>query len=453
MQNQKTIAKWLAVILLLTLAIACYVALSSILGGDKLQNNVAGAQDQDDQQIQTPNGDSPSSDGGTTPPDDVEEPPHIPEYSQFPRAFSQTGTLQALNIGGEDDDVALDLISCFGKDIVIFNTLSVEHDVSRSGLHLAAISENGLEGTLFIAEDEQYVDCSLSAGGLLVVTRNEAQTFLRLISRELKVTLKNVIPRFDSYKFFTSGGALKMFVADKNGVSMFSISRTLSASKSNRSAVIANASIAYIMPSGSSDMLFLQTDSGISICMYSANDGFNVTSELINCRFEQILPISTDGKQCFALLSSSDDGYSLTGIDASGKQFVSHAFLDMRTAAIVKDGSNLHVISPEKKLSFCSHLEQTSSADISLNFETGDDFKLFSTATGRLYATDGDKFCLLSLVGDALSATSVYEGASGAKFSLDSGIKLAFSSADGKFEQMSFGKTDIYFVIDSADQI
>ena len=41
MQKQKIIAKWLAVVLLLTVAIACYVGLSSIIKKDG--DNVAGA--------------------------------------------------------------------------------------------------------------------------------------------------------------------------------------------------------------------------------------------------------------------------------------------------------------------------------------------------------------------------------------------------------------------------
>ena len=47
MQRQKTIAKWLAVILLLTLAVASYVTLRAIFGG-RTQDNVAGAQDKTD---------------------------------------------------------------------------------------------------------------------------------------------------------------------------------------------------------------------------------------------------------------------------------------------------------------------------------------------------------------------------------------------------------------------
>ena len=46
MHKQKTIAKWLAVILLMTVAVACYIGLSAIVGKNPDANaNVAGAND------------------------------------------------------------------------------------------------------------------------------------------------------------------------------------------------------------------------------------------------------------------------------------------------------------------------------------------------------------------------------------------------------------------------
>ena len=44
MHKQKTIAKWLAVILLMTVAVACYIALSAVANANS-KTNVAGAND------------------------------------------------------------------------------------------------------------------------------------------------------------------------------------------------------------------------------------------------------------------------------------------------------------------------------------------------------------------------------------------------------------------------
>ena len=295
MQRQKTIAKWLAVILLLTLAVASYVTLNAICGG-RAQDNVAGAQDNTDADGETPPPSGGENGEGDAPPV-VEEPPHIPVYSEFPRSAVGVGELDVINVGGEGEDVLLDRLTCFGKDILIFDSASKEYDVKASGLHIAAISNGALEGTLFLAENEEYLDSTLSANGLLIVTRNESQTFLRLVSRELKVALKNSLPRYESYRLFTSGGVLRLYVADDEAVGVYTVSKTLSASRSSRTASPDDARIKDIMPAGARDMLFLQNDNGISICTYSPNEGFILQSELLNCRFKQVLPIVYDSKQ------------------------------------------------------------------------------------------------------------------------------------------------------------
>lgn len=447
MQRQKTIAKWLAVILLLTLAVACYVALSAIFGG-RASENVAGAQDKtdsDDSGIVTPSDDG-NGDNEDTPPSQ-EEPPHIPIYSEFPRSAVGVGGLDALNIGGEGDDILLDSISCFGKDILIFDSASTEYDVKASGLHLAAISDGAIEGTLFLAENEEYLDCTLSTGGLLVVTRNDLQTVLRLVSRDLRVTLKNVLPRYESYRLFTSDGVLRLYAADETTVNVYTVSKTLSASRSSRTASLDGAQIKDIVPAGKRDMLLLQNDSGISVCTYSTNEGFILQSELLNCRFKQILPIVYDSQQGFAMLASTDGGYCLTKLDADGKQDPSTTIDGAKTATIFKDGTNVMLLSDKMIYTFCSHLEQTSCLPLTEGGELVKGRELFSTTDGTLYAAGDDGLSLLSLNGSELAETLTLTAAkSPVVITSKDGICVAFCS-DEKLGELGFGGKDVYFVI------
>lgn len=451
MQRQKTIAKWLAVLMLLTLAVASYVALNAIFGGRVDETNIAGAQDGNG----TDEDNEPSPDiGEQTPPSEEQTPPHIPVYSQFPREAETVGELYALNIGGEGDDILLDRITCFGKDILFFDSTSREYDVSESGLHLASIAGGALEGTLFIGENEEYIDSTLSTGGLLVVTRNESQTLLRLISRELKITLKNAMPRYDSYALFTSGGALRLYVANADEASVYTISRTLSASKSNRRADLPNADIVCIMPTATVDILFLQTDSGISVYTFSTNEGFISQSELLNCRFEQILPIVTDGQQSFALLASSDDGYTLARLDKRGKQCESVNIEGATSAAMLKNGTNVTVLTKEKLYTFCSHIELTGCTDISRADALFEDGKLRATEEGALYCESAQGAQLLSFDGDVIGVTLTLSGAEKPMIAdADGKISIAYSCSASDFEGLGFGKTDVYFVIDSGEQI
>lgn len=451
MQRQKTIAKWLAVLLLLTLAVASYVALSAIFGGRGDETNIAGAQDGN----VTDKNDTPSPDvDEQTPPEEEPIPPHIPVYSEFPREAETANGLAVLNIGGEGEDILLDRMTCFGKDILVFETTSREFDVSRSGLHLACVADGALEGTLFLGENEEYIDGTLSAGGLLVVTRNETQTTLRLISREMKVTLKNTMPRYDSYALFTSGGVLRLYVASAEGVSVYTVSRTLSASKSNREAKLPSASFACIMPTATADVLFLQTDSGISTFTYSTNEGFIAQSELLNCRFEQILPIMTDGQQSFALLASNDEGYVLTRLDKSGKQCENVQMDGATSAAMLKNGTNVTVLTPDKLYTFCSHIELTACTDISRAEELFEDGKLRATESGELYCTSSSGAQLLSFDGEVIGVELTLEGVR-EPLILRSGEKLtiAYSASKPPMEGLSFGENDVYFVIDSGRQI
>lgn len=450
MQKQKTIAKWLAVILLLTLAVASYVALSAIMNDRDAGQNIAGAQDGNDPNPETPTDDDQTPD---LPPEDI-QPPHIPVYSQFPREAREIAGSKVLNIGGEGDDVLLDVISCYGKDMAIFSSTSEEYDVKQSGLHIATLDAGALTSTTFLAADEEYLGCTLSASGLLVLTRDADHTYLRLIGRDMSVSIKREMSRYDSYRLFTNSGILKLYVADDDGVTAYSVSRTLTLSKSNRTASIGGARVVCILPNGTSDLIFLQTESGISIYTYSTNEGFISQNELLNCVFRQIMPIMSDGRQTLALLASNDVGQVLFGLEMNGKQFARTPLDDVPTAAMIKSGSNLLVVSPYKLYTFCSHLELTLSSDVATDIAIGDDFDLRATESGRLYSLSADGLALLSFDNSQLRADAVFGGATSAMiFRGTMGNCVAYSAADSDFEDMTFGKADVYFVIDIDSQI
>lgn len=446
MQRQKTIAKWLAVLLLLTIAVASYVALNAIINGRGAQNNVAGAQngnDNDNSQI--------LPDDGNNDPPEQEEPPYVPHYSDFPRAAQNFGGLSALNMGGEGDDSLLDYIYFGGKHLLLFSTDSREYDVKQAGLHIACIEDGALSSTSFVADGEEYEDCSQLDGMLLIVTKNANQTVLRLLDDDLQTVFKRVLPLYSSYKLFFSGDIMKLYAADEDGVHAYSLTSLLSASKSSRVAQIEDAEIVSVVPGTNCDLLFLQTNDGITTYTYSTNTGFILQDELLNCVFEQLLPIRADGEQTLALLASCDEGHTLFSLNLSGKALKRNLSKGSKTAAIFKSEDKIMLLSETSMTAYCSHLDSMISTPVAFPEELGEDFSLHCAPTGELYATTASGMTTLNVADNAISAGLCLKGAKSPIFlPCESGLAAAYDADESDFENMSFGGRDIYFVIDIA---
>ena len=97
MQRQKTIAKWLVIILLLTVAVGAYIIYDAVYEGAS-----SGAAADDTR--------PPSSDAGETPlpsdPDDEEEetPPSPPYHTVLPRPTQNYAGIEVAHAGGEGDE-------------------------------------------------------------------------------------------------------------------------------------------------------------------------------------------------------------------------------------------------------------------------------------------------------------------------------------------------------------
>ena len=124
MQKQKTIAKWLAVVLLLTVAIACYVALSAVLPQKTKNSDIAGAND--------------------SRPDETTE----KVYSSFPRQSQSVDGAKINNVGGSDND---SLVIRAANNLEKLNTIPVNelntYDVVRNSvLVISADAVDYLQG-------------------------------------------------------------------------------------------------------------------------------------------------------------------------------------------------------------------------------------------------------------------------------------------------------------------
>jgi len=147
MQRQKTIAKWLSVVLLTTIAIASYILLSTIGKSAPSDSAVAGA-------------------GNTTSQTDVPTPPII--YSTLPRACETIDGLSVAHVGGSSQDTIIDYANFCGKTIVFFRSQSIDRDVKESGLYAAVFdSQTTLESTINRHRDFSFF---LDSGAAFIVT-------------------------------------------------------------------------------------------------------------------------------------------------------------------------------------------------------------------------------------------------------------------------------------------
>lgn len=343
MQRQKTIAKWLAVVLLLTVALACYIA----FGTDVLKknaDNIAGAGDKT-------NGDT--SNGSQTEPIKPE-----PVYSTFPRPAELVDGAAVQHVGGEGNENYLESFYISDKLLVLFSTASEQYDVKEQGIHVARFDNDNLVSVHKICgNDEEYVCATLGATGIIVITKSNTATVLRVINSSCLVTAKNTAPLYASYKLYTSGRELYMFACDNEFVYAHTISSNLDVSASNFVFPIIAAELKHVMQYGSDIMVCAQSAKDLTLLSYNKTKGFTYKNNYINCEFVQLMPTVADSKQAAVLLLKTQKGLTLRGIDINYVTKYEYEADGEETGVIYKEQSTFKLVTPKKAVALCSHLE------------------------------------------------------------------------------------------------
>ncbi len=341
MQRQKTIAKWLAVVLLLTVALACYIA----FGTDVLKknsDNIAGAGDK------------------TNPPDGSQTEPIKPEpvYSTLPRPAELVDGTAVHHAGGEGNEKYLESFYISDKLLVLFSSESEQYDVKEQGIYVARFDNDNLVSTHKICgNDEEYVCATLGATGIIVVTKSATATVLRVINSSCLVTAKNTAPLYASYKLYTLGRDLYMFACDNEFVYAHTISSNLDISASNFIFPIIAAKLKHVMQYGGDIMVCAQSANGLTLLSYNKTKGFTYKNNYINCEFVQLMPTVADSKQAAVILLKTQRGLTLRGIDINYVTKYEYEADGEETGVIYKEQSTFKLVTPKKAVTLCSHLE------------------------------------------------------------------------------------------------
>lgn len=440
MQRQKTIAKWLAIILLLTAVIACYIVISTVTENKNSAPDIAGA-----------NGSGDSSDADV--PDDGNTQPK-PVYSTFPRSAQETDGLLINHVGGKDNDVFLDSIYFAGRRCVFFFSASVQYDVKACGIHIAEFKDGTLISTTRIAEaDETFISASIAENGLLVITKNAGQTKLRLLNGSLGVICESTCPLYSDYKLYITSAGARLYTADSGFVYANTITSSLDVKRSNFVYPIADCRIFRVAGLGANDVLFVQSAQGAGFLTYSANTGFDCKSELANGKLMQILPLSVNGKPNFAVLAKCDGGITMTALDENLQQSANYLFKGAKTAvATIAENNNICVIADGAKATFCSHLELQSSAPI--NFTDYSEQCVYTAIDGEneyIFVSEGSSHTFAKLNGNDVITLFKFTGKN-VKATRDiingkSEICVQFDgNANNSFGSMCFGANDVFSV-------
>ncbi|MBQ9276640.1 MAG: hypothetical protein IJ226_03505 [Clostridia bacterium] len=387
MQNQKTMAKWLAIALLLMVAIACYVVLSTVLKKDNTVSDTTASASETAQSEQSVSL-------------EPTVPEHIPVYSSFPRRAERVGASLVSHVGGENTDTYLASYSFQKKTLLLFSTLSTEYDVKEPGIHLAVFSGDYLLSTSKLADgNETYLSSILTKTGILVATKTDAQTVFRLLSIGGDVTATSFAMRFDSLALTLDSSTKEVVClgSDESFLYEYTIDDNLNAIRSNFVYTAPAPTICEILNFRGYKLIFAQTEQGVEIVSFSPNTGFTRKNRLINSTFVQILPSATNSSQAFTLLTKrqDDNGESLllVSFDASGNMLSSYLANGVSSGVLKQENEQLLLLTDSEKYQFCSHLELVSKTQY-----TADD-SLF-VARVRLENIDGTE---LSVRTDGIS--------------------------------------------------
>lgn len=371
MQKQKTIAKWLAVILLVTVAIACYIVLDAIfLKDDSNNQNVADAKQ-----------DNNASDTNTNLPNDIAPTePILPVYSTLPRNCENINNMQVAHIGGENQEKLLDTIYCFGKTLVIFSTLSEQYDVKQSGIYIGVFDDMTLTKIVRVCDvTSLYLGGVQTSGGLMIATSDESATTLSLYDQGFGIRCQSTLQRLESITFSTNSQDVSAFIYDGKFLKCATLNSSLEANVSNYIFECEDLSIESIIPYGTSTYLFCNHAGGATVLSYTQNKGFSKHNYYDKHSIEQVLPILQSGEQAFVLLTKSDENYDVISLDSTLKQNGVYTIKRAQNALLYQASNGIEIVTDNSIVKLCSHLDFISSTPIEIEDENGNKNAEFSS--------------------------------------------------------------------------
>lgn len=464
MQKQKTIAKWLAVILLMTVAVACYIALSAIVGKNPDGNaNVAGANDDNNQE-------------------NVDNPTIKPVYSVLPRKSETVNGASVAHVGGEGEEKVLDVFYFATKTALVFHSQSEQYDVKEKGIYIAIFGGETLEKTLKIAsENDKYLSSCQTRNGVAIFTCDGAKTNVRIYDGNFDVSCENAIDAYDEINADYYGDNIEAFCVKNGKIKRLVIDDSLRVKSDNFVLQTTAANVVQTIKYGSSTLLFLQDEQTAVGVSYDTNSGFTKRFSYDKHRILQIMPVLQSNVQCFAALFETQNGLRVSLLSLTLSENAEYIVNGENFGALFRSENGLKILLKNRIIRLCSHLEFISETPLSnidvssesrfesssksldsasgltstngaISLEKANDFSCVWQEENMLVARFENFDCLLKLDDNELAVVATFKYVENvfATMSIRDGqnkLSIFFDAdSDSMSTYMCFGKTDAFFL-------
>lgn len=436
MQRQKTIAKWLVIILLCTLAVGAYILYDALYVGD-----LGGAAADD--VIPPGENDDP------TPSDPIE--PDPPYYTELPRDTQNFAGMNVGHAGGEGTDTVLDTVFTSDCVYVFFRSSSAEYDCRGAGLYAAVFKDNSLAAvTRFGESTDSFGGAKQTADGVAAAVSDEKNGRLVAFASDGSIKGETALPSFGSAYLLLSGSVLFVFSSDGTALQCTSVARGLTAT-----VIPFRLSGGHTVREGlvTADGIILvaEKDNDLCVIKFSQNEGFMTQLTYTETSFMQIVPLAGEEGAAFALLGKTAAGLRLAVFDAECRSEAETVIEGAENGVMFGDGVSLTLVRTGVTETYCRHLDLISSSPTSAVI--GDIVAVRSSGNVRFYASvgdDGGMSVFVATDGGEFSSLMecVFAGGTLSSAVTDGKLLLSFStsSTEGIFFE-NFGDTDAYFVV------
>lgn len=434
MQRQKTIAKWLSVVLLTTIAIASYILLSTIGKSAPSDSAVAGA--------------------GNTAQTGTPTPPIV--YSTLPRVCETVKELSVAHVGGSAQDEMIDYVNFCGKSLVFFSSKSVDRDVKEAGLYVAVFDGKAtLESTVKLADgNAEYLTSSLGKNGLTVFIKNQDKTDVFLLNEQMSISAKTTIDRYDDIINVSNADGLYLCVNDEV-MRMVKLDGALNQTADNFIYQKEDIQIVRAFYINGKTLIFAQFANCVKILQYSQEKGFICQFSQDKSTFLQVLPVVASDQQTFVTLIKSQNLLTLKSFDIDLRAVQSHVLPYSPKAVMLTTDIGIEVLVDGNIIRYCPHLDflTQSKIDNQDTIENATEYHAVVGAENCFVAKRQKGFALLKKTGDNL--TVVFECNQDvlpqiqAIKNVDNSIRFSlFFDCDNSedYSYMCFGKADVFYL-------
>ena len=426
MQKQKTIAKWLAIILLAMVAVGSYILYDALY--IKKVDNQATADDYVDE--------NPNE-------DEEDTPVHVPYYTTLPRQPEKIDGVSVTHFGGEGIDTVQNVVNYGGKRYAVFSSTSTEFDLRESGLHVAVIGE-GVEAVVRLGDDT-YVDGKMTAVGPLFLTKNSSGGHLYLLGLGGEIRAQISLPTFTDGKLYLSGNKVLLFTLSNGRLTCHTVLDNMTLQSNPFLLSTLDTTIHQVFDNPLGQVLVCGDDDNTSIYLFEQNTGFRLLFARDKLSFRQIVTAGTAVDTSYILHGKSGSESVLVSFDTTFQVSGVKTVEDVTDGFLFPYGDGLQFVGDGVTKSYCRHLDLVASSPNSLSFEkvvaltpSREGFLAVSVENGtyKITLTDGEILLTktLDIIGEIVGISSSNVGFT---------ILVNTSSTLGLF-RANFGEVDAY---------